>query len=219
MKPSLPACDESNKSVKNRIERAASIIIAWLCIVILYSPVSFAGDFGIELADAAGPVPGGDYIDQMEDTAFSKNLRYSLKYTFDSGWLLGWEEFGSGTYVDDGSDESYLFINIRGFSLGYAIGDVLRLSAELGIPLGATISLKENQTGYLGGETKESQQVSSRWYGLGLDWGAWEKDGSGVGITLTLRQVALTESDLFDTGLDFDGSGLYWGVGLRYRFQ
>ncbi|MBU2514237.1 hypothetical protein KJ966_23115 [bacterium] len=97
------------------------------------------------------------------------------------------------------------------------MGDMLRLAVEAGMPNETTVSKREGQNDFLGCNIDESQRVKSQWYGLGFDWGLWEKDGFGIAITLMFRQVQPAEDDLFDTRKDLDASGLCWRMGLRYR--
>jgi len=195
------------------------LLFVTLCLL----PLNFAiaGDFTIELGEGYGPKPTGEYIDELssiDQPIDSKHPHYSLKYTFDSGFVLGREEFGSSSIINDASGDSYLFVSVRSYSIGWAIGDIFRFIFEAGVMDDSSVTIRESQSDILSNNSVNSQNINARWYGMILDWGFWEKDASGIGFVVTLRQVSLTTNDLFDTGKDLKANGLYWSGGWRYRF-
>jgi len=177
----------------------------------------WAGDLNIELGDSVGVVPKGAYMDALDRADLSKSFRYALKYTFDSGLVLGREEFNSASSITDSTGNAHLFVTLKGFTAGWAIGDKYRLIAEVGIPEQGTVSRGADLISIMNRSTSKSQDVDSQWYGASLDWGVLNEKGEGWGILIALRQVSLKTDNLFDTNTDFDGSGLYFTGAFRYR--
>ena len=210
-------------SVKSLCMNPVMKIFLLLLFTFCFLPwnIAMAGDFTVELGEGYGPKPKGGYVNglsSIDQPIGYKHPRYSLKYTFDNGFIIGGEEFGSSSMINDGSGDSYLFVSLRSFSLGWATGEVFRFIFEVGVLDESSVTTRDNLSDIFSSKSNNSQNVDAQWYGMALDWGFWEKDASGIGFILAFRQVSLITDDLFGSGKNFNAKGLYWSGGFRYRF-
>ncbi len=204
-----------NRTLIKLIQLSAMILIAVIAVAVENAS---AGDISIGIGENLGPVPKGEYIDQFDETWQSKYYGYSLNYMFEMGLVIGYEEFSSSSKIRDDPDDFYLIVTSRGYSVGYAMGDAVRFVVKAGIPGKISVQARENMNYGTGGDALDSQDIDSTWFAVSLDWGPFEKDGTGLGIAFDFRMVTATADDLFDSQQDFDASGLFFGGVLRYRF-
>ena len=177
-----------------------------------------AGDLSIELGDSMGPLPTGAYIEQLESSSQSKSMRWALKYTFAGGLLFGREEFSSASHINDGTNKNVLLVTAKGYTIGWAMGEVLRFVVEVALPEKATVSIRDDELAVFGGSSEKSEDLDAQWFGISLDWGFMNNDGSGLGFNMMLRHLSLSNDVIFETGKDFDAGGTYFAAGFRYRF-
>ena len=208
-----------------RIRKAGIIIFFFLTsisgLLNLDMNSAYAGDISIEIGRGNGAKPKGEFIDGLEkiEGPFPyHNARFSINYYFDSGLVVGREQFGSYFEIEDESEASYLYVRINSFTLGWRFEDFYGLIVEAGIPEAGKIATSKNAIDFFNSSSEDSQNVSAHWVGLKFDFGLNGKDDRGFGAMFNLRQVSMSTDDLFDSGKSFDASGLYFGGGLRYRF-
>ncbi|MCP4753074.1 MAG: hypothetical protein GY866_19475 [Proteobacteria bacterium] len=181
---------------------------------------SMAGEISFELGETVGAMPTGEYVDQLDSIGLTKSYTVGLKYTFDNGLLFGLEQYNSSYRIESESEseKSVLMVVVKGFTLGWAVGDVVRFSAEIGVTGDAEVSIRKDEFAAFGGKTSESQDFDTQWGRVAVDWGFLENDGSGFGIMFMLRIASVTTDDLFDSGNDFDSGSWNFGGAFRYRF-
>ncbi len=208
-----------------KVRNTVSRLLQGFCIVTIacscFAVQAFAGDISVEIGRSAGVQPKGGFVDGLGaiDRSFPYHAaRFSLKYAFDWGLVLGREQFGSHFRIDDGSDESHLFVRVNSLTLGWVFGQSYRVIVEVGIPENGEVATSNNSMDFFNSDTLVSQKVGALWAGLTVDFGLTKGDAGGLGATFNLRLTSMSTDDLFESGNSFDASGLYLGGGLRYRF-
>ncbi len=201
--------------------RFLQYILLFLALFCLFENQTYAGDIAVEIGRGNGVRPKGGYVEGLNsiDGPFPyQSAKFSLKYTFDWGLVLGRELFGSYFEISDGSDASYLMARIDSYTIGWAFGDSYRIIVEAGLPQKGKVTTSKNSLDFFGLDSVNSQKVDAHWVGVTTDFGFKKGDSSGFGAAIYLRQVAMSTNDLFNSGKSFDAGGLYFGGALRYRF-
>lgn len=204
--------------MRHRSRLSSKLLLMVLMLIFSQAHQLKAGQLSIAIGDSVGAVPTGEYVDLLDDISISKSIRWGVKYFFDSGLIIGREEFSAAHSIDDGTDTNVLVITAKGYTLGWAFGEEFQFIIEAAIPENATVSVRESEFDIFNGDMLISDSAKSSWFGIAVDWGFMNKDSSGLGINFLLRQANMKSDDLFGSGKTFDGSGLYFAGSLRYRF-